>query len=169
MLLVEGDSMKTRFSVFALLWLSVAGVSAAQAAAPVASAATAEQFLRGLYAKYIPHGKPTPFVYPDAKGIVDPAMLALLKRDRDKSDAEVGAMDSDPVCRCQDWNALKITSLHVTMSGGDAAVADVSISDDGHVETVHFALVWLNGGWRIHDIGTKDEPSLVAYLRNYKY
>jgi len=37
------------------------------------------------------------------------------------------------------------------------------------VEKIHFSLVWLNGGWRIHDIGTKEERSLVAYLRNYKY
>jgi Protein of unknown function (DUF3828) len=160
--------MKRHFSVFAALCLSIATVSAVLAA-PVASAATAEQFLRGLYAKYTPNGKPTPFVYPDAKGIADSAMLALLKGDRDKSKGEVGAMDSDPICRCQDWNALKVISLHATTSGGAAAVADVAILDDGHVEKIHFALVWLNGGWRIHDIGTKDEPSLVAYLRNYKY
>ena len=128
--------MKRHFSIFAVLCLSIAGV--AQAAAPVASAASAEQFLRGLYAKYTRNGKPTPFVYPDAKGIVDPAMLALLKNDQDKSDAEVGAMDSDPVCRCQDWNALKVIAFHATMSGSDAAVADVSISDDGHVEKIHF-------------------------------
>ena len=160
--------MKRHFSVFAALCLSIAGVSAAQAA-PVASAATVEQFLRGLYAKYTANGKPTPFVYPDAKGIVDPAMLALLKNDQDKSKGEVGAMDTDPICRCQDWNALKVTSLHVAISGGNAASADVSISDDGHVEKIHFALVWLTGGWHIHDIGTKDEPSLVAYLREYKY
>ena len=161
--------MKTRFSIFALLCLSFAGFSAAQAAAPVASVATAEQFLRGLYAKYTPNGKPTPFVYPDAKGIVDPAMLALLEHDQDKSKGEVGAMDSDPVCRCQDWTSLKVASLHVTMQGSSAATADVSISDSGEVQKINFSLVWMKDGWRIHDIGTKDEPSLAAYLRNYKY
>jgi hypothetical protein len=161
--------MKTHLLAFALLCLSAAGPFCTRAAPPVASAASAEQFLRGLYARYTPNGKPTPFAYPDAKGIADPAMLALLKGDQDKSNGEVGAMDSDPVCRCQDWNALKVTSLHATISSSHAAAADVSISDDGHIEKIHFALVWLTGGWRIHDIGTKDEPSLVAYLRNYKY
>jgi hypothetical protein len=29
------------------------------------------------------------------------------------------------------------------VSGSDAASADVAISDDGHVEKIHFALVWL--------------------------
>lgn len=159
--------MKRQISIFAVLCLSIAGV--AQAAAPVASAASAEQFLRGLYAKYTRNGKPTPFVYPDARTIADPAMMALLKNDQDKSNGEVGAMDSDPVCRCQDWTSLKVTSLHVTMQGTSAATADVATSDSGDVQKIHFSLVWTKDGWRIHDIGTKDEPSLVAYLRNYKY
>jgi len=156
--------MMTRIIVSALLCLfAVTPVTADP------SAASAEQFLRGLYAQYKPHGKPVAFVYPDAKGMVDPAMLAMLKHDKDASKGEVGAMDSDPICRCQDWTAIKVVSVHVTMSGKDAAAADLAFSDDGQVEKVHFALVWTSGGWRIHDIGAKDEPSLAGYLRNYKY
>jgi len=143
------------------------GLSAAMAAEP--NAASAEQFLRGLYAKYTHNGKPTPFVYPDARTIADANMMALLKHDRDKSNGEVGAMDSDPVCRCQDWEAIKVTALKVSMQGANAASADVTISDIGDVQKIHYSLVWTNDGWRIHDIGAKDEPSLIAYLRNYKY
>ncbi len=143
------------------------GLSAVTAAEP--NAASAEQFLRGLYAKYTHNGKPTPFVYPDARTIADADMMALLKHDRDKSNGEVGAMDSDPVCRCQDWEAIKVTALHVTMQGANAASADVTISDIGDVQKIHFSLVWSKDGWRVHDIGAKGEPSLIAYLRNYKY
>ena len=144
-------------------------MSSAQAAAPAPSAASAEQFLRGLYAKYTTNGKPTPFVYPDAKNIVDAQMLALLKHDQDKSQGEVGAMDGDPVCNCQDWDGLKITSLRTAVQGNNAATADVAFTNAGSSEKIHFALVWANGSWRIHDIGTKDQPSLVAYLKTYKY
>jgi Protein of unknown function (DUF3828) len=144
-----------------------AGVSAAQAAEP--TAASAEQFVRGLYANYTHNGKPTPFVYPDAKSIADPNMMALLKRDRDKSNGEVGAMDSDPICRCQDWEAIKVTSVHVTMEGASAANADVTMSDMGDVQKIHYSLAWTKDGWRIHDIGAKDEPSLLSYLKTYKY
>jgi len=143
------------------------GLSAAMAGEP--NAASAEQFLRGLYAKYTHNGKPTPFVYPDARSIADANMMALLKHDRDKSNGEVGAMDSDPVCRCQDWEAIKVTALQVAMQGTNAASADVTISDIGDVQKIHYSLVWTKDGWRIHDIGAKDEPSLIAYLRNYKY
>jgi hypothetical protein len=151
----------------AVACLTLAGASAAQAAEP--TAASAELFLRGLYAKYVPNGKPTPFIYPDARTIADSGMMALLKQDQDKSKGEVGAMDGDPICQCQDWEVLKVTSLHVTMQGANAASADVAISDSGEVQKIHYALVWVKGGWRIHDIGTKDEPSLVTYLKTYKY
>ena len=149
------------------LALILAGISAAQAVDP--TAASAEQFLRGLYAKYTHNGKPTPFVYPDAKTIADADMMALLKHDRDKSNGEVGAMDSDPICRCQDWEAIKVKSLTVTMQSASAANADVTISDLGDVQKIHYALIWTKDGWRIHDIGAKDEPSLVTYLKTYKY
>jgi hypothetical protein len=155
--------MKLSFAAAALLLL------AATPSFADPTPASAEQFLRGLYANYKPHGKPVSFVYPDAKGIVDPAMLALLKHDKVKSKGEVGAMDSDPVCNCQDWGTLKVTSLKVTMSGAGAASADVTFKDLDDVQTMRFSLVYLDGGWRIHDISTKDTPSLVAYLRDYKY
>src|SRR5437868_14915519 len=149
-----------RKPVFTLAMLLVSGLSAAAAGEP--NAASAEQFLRGLYAKYTHNGKPTPFVYPDARTIADADIMALLKRDHDRSNGEVGAMDSDPVCRCQDWEAIKVTAVHVTMQGANAASADVTFSDMGDVQKIHYALVWTKDGWRIHDIGAKDEPSLVA-------
>ncbi|HEX4860228.1 MAG TPA: DUF3828 domain-containing protein [Rhizomicrobium sp.] len=155
--------MKIRFAVPALLLLAVTPSSAAP------PTVTPEQFLRGLYAKYVPHGKPVAFVYPDAKNIVDPAMLKLLKHDRDMSKGEVGAMDGDPICNCQDWGTLKVTTLKVTMSGDSAASADVTFKDLGDVQNMRFSLVVVDGDWRIHDISTKDTPSLAAYLRDYKY
>jgi len=156
-----------RKAAFILATFLVWGLSAAMAGEP--NAASAEQFLRGLYAKYTHNGKPTPFVYPDARTIADANMMALLKRDRDKANGEVGAMDSDPVCRCQDWEAIKVTALQVAIQGANAASADVTFSDMGDVQKVHYSLAWTKDGWRIHDIGTRDEPSLIAYLRNYKY
>ncbi len=156
--------MMTRILVSALLCLFA--VTPSWAAAPAVSP---EQFLRGLFAKYKPHGKPVAFDYPDAKSIVDPAMLKLLKHDRDMSKGEVGAMDSDPICSCQDYDAIKVMSLKVTMSGDSAASADVTFKNFGDVQNARFSLVAVDGGWRIHDISTKDTPSLAGYLRSYKY
>ena len=38
-----------------------------------------------------------------------------------------------------------------------------------HKGEVRFRLVRTSGGWHIHDIGDKDTPSLMGYLRSYKY
>src|SRR6202789_2715048 len=130
--------MKLRFAVSALLLL------AATPSFADPTPASAEQFLRGLYANYKPHGKSVSFVYPDAKTIVDPAMLKLLKHDQTMSRGEVGAMDSDPVCNCQDWGTLKVTSLKVTMSGASAASADVTFKNLDDVQNMRFSLVYLD-------------------------
>ena len=160
--------MKIRFIAFALLGLTVAGILFVNAATPTASAASAEQFLRGLYAAY-GRNNPTPFIYPEAKNIVDTAMFALLEIDHSKAKGEIGALDFDPVCRCQGWDALKVISLQATMQSNNTASADVLFTNTGSDQKVHFSLVWMHGSWRIHDIGTDDQPSLVAYLRDYKY
>jgi len=155
--------MKIGFAILALLLLAAAPSFAAP------PSMSPEQFLRGLYAAYKPHGKPVAFDYPDAKSIVDPAMLKLLKHDHDMSKGEVGAIDSDPICNCQDYGTIKVMSLKVTMSGAGAASADVTFKVFSDVQNARFSLVVVDGAWRIHDISTKDTPSLAAYLRDYKY
>ena len=88
-----------------------------------------------------PNGKPTPH-YPAPRGSWIPRCSPCSSATKTKSDAEVGAMDSDPVCRCRTGTCSRLRrTRHV--SGSDAASADVAISDDGHVEKIHFALVWL--------------------------
>jgi uncharacterized protein DUF3828 len=129
-----------------------------------------EQFVRALYAQYVPGGKPTAFDYPVAKRIVDSEMLAALRRDRDLTPkGDEGAMDSDPVCQCQDWGTLKILSLKIKAVDKDRSSATVVFSDLNDRQTVRLDLVRAKGLWKIHDIGTKSSPSLLTYLRTYKY
>lgn len=145
-------------------------MSAAGAAPAQSPAQSPEQFVRALYAQYVPGGKPTAFDYPEAARIVDSEMLALLRRDRDSTPkGDEGAIDSDPVCQCQDWGSLKIRSLQIKAADKDRSSATVAFSNlDGH-ETVRLDLVRADGRWKIHDIGTAISPSLLAYLRSYKY
>jgi hypothetical protein len=138
-----------------------------------APADTPEQFLAQLYSQYAPGKKPIAFVFPDAAPIADASMLALLRRDRDKSKGEVGALDSDPICNCQDWERLELVSVHIVSQTSDRAVANVifrdSMAGGRERQTARFELVRVKGAWKIHDIGTKDTPSLQTMLRTYKY
>jgi hypothetical protein len=134
---------------------------------------TAEAFVRGLYARYTPHGHPVAFSYPDAKSIVDAPMLQWLHRDQLKANGEVGALDFDPVCQCQDWEHLRVDSVQSISRGPGTATVEASLEDgsgkDRWHQTVRFDLVLVGGGWKIHDIHAHDLPSLIGLFRDAKY
>jgi hypothetical protein len=98
-------------------------------------------FLERLYSGYTPKGKGNDFAYPEARAIVDAPLLALLHRDQIGSKGEVDAMDSDPVCQCQDRESLKVLCMHTQV----------------------------DGAWKIQDLSWHGKPGLQAYLRDYKY
>jgi hypothetical protein len=159
------DSARLAMVTLCILALPAAGI-AAQTDSP-------ENFLRHLYAQYAPGKNPVAFDYPDAAPLVDASLLALLHRDQEAAKGEVGAIDYDPVCQCQDWEALKIVSLRVTPSGADHATGTVTFDNGtGRAKwraTVRFDLVRVAGAWKIHDIGSKDAASLQGLLRAAKY
>lgn len=155
--------VNARICLLALVAVSI-GISAAAAAEE-----TPRAFLERLYAAYGPHGKGNNFSYPQARAIVDASLLALLKHDQVMSKGEVGALDGDPVCQCQDWGAFKVLSIRSEATAPDHATGDVAFSNTGQKQSVHYDLVLVNGGWKIHDLSSKDTPSLQGYLRNYKY
>jgi len=134
---------------------------------------SAETFVRGLYVKYTPNGHPVAFSYPDAKPIVDAPMLQWLHQDQVKANGEVGALDFDPVCQCQDWEHLKVDSVQSISGGPGSATVEVRFEDgsgkDPWRQTVRFDLVQVGGAWKIHDIHSHDLPSLIALFRDAKY
>jgi hypothetical protein len=159
------DSARLAMAMLSILMLPCAGI-AAQTDSP-------ENFLRHLYAQYAPGKKPIAFDYPDAASIVDASLLALLRHDQEAAKGEVGALDSDPVCQCQDWEALKIVALSVQPAGANHTTASVTFDNGtGHEkwsQTVRFDLVRVGAAWKIHDIGSKDAASLQGLLRAAKY
>jgi hypothetical protein len=160
------SKMRTTCLIIYLIQIIVlAGVTRVSAAVDSPRA-----FLERLYSAYAPKGKGNDFSYPQARAIVDASLLALLHRDQIKSKGEVGAMDSDPICQCQDWESLKVLSMQTQTFGAARASGDVTfMPDPKDTEKVHFDLVRENGAWKIHDISSRDAPSLQAYLRDYKY
>lgn len=128
-------------------------------------------FLQRLYAAYATGGKGNDFAYPEARAIVDDSLLSLLRRDRMMSKGEVGALDGDPICQCQDWERFKVLSMQVEMNGANRARGDVTFTTapKSAAEAVHFDLVRENGTWKIHDLSWRGTPSFQAYLRDYHY
>ena len=139
--------------------------------APLVQAQTvpqAETFVRQLYSQYehpsIPGG---PNIFGKmATSVFSRGLLAVMeKADRATPKGEVGKLDGDPVCDCQDSDGIKLKELHVTPTGTGKATAVASLLfPTPETREIRLYLLWTPRGWRIDDTGTKDTPSLRKYL-----
>jgi hypothetical protein len=144
-----------RFAVVALI-----------AAVPVtgrARAETPEGFLHRLYAPYEKGHAPNP-TGRIAASIFAPPLLALIRRDEALAHGEVGSLDYDPICSCQDYGRLKSLTITAAAPVNDSVKATVSFRSFNDTVTVNYDLARIGGSWRIADIATKETPSLRDLL-----
>ena len=127
---------------------------------------TARVFLDQIYAQYIGPGKGPQSLGKDAPELFAPELLALIREDQRNSQGEVGLLDHDPICSCQDFENLKVTKIKVTALGSNRAKAKVDFVNGGKKVEVGFLLIRKAGQWRILDIQESDVPSLKSYLKN---
>jgi hypothetical protein len=149
----------------------------ANAAAPPVSAAPAptdaadvKAFLDGLYAHYKTSSNSTfqPF---DANSgdVLDTDTIALMKADEKALNGDLGDIDGDWLCDCQDYQSITAT---VTVQSATPTTAKASAvfhdTMDAGSPPKHdtFDLVKTSAGWRIHDMGTADQPSLRKVLQD---
>lgn len=163
-----------RFQSSALVALTVLGLSvaacdrgaaetaktdvAATAPAQGQDAAGAEAFVRTLFA-----------AYSDTPGSTGPenqwstGTQALLDADGEAAQG-VGYLGADPICDCQDWEKLRVTSLAVTPTGADSADAAVAFTMGDGAKTTNetLKLVREGGTWKVDDIVYGEGHSLAG-------
>ena len=94
-----------------------------------------------------------------------PKLVAAIADDARLAGGEVGYLDGDPICQCQDPAGLHATVRQVTQQGRDGARVRVSIGFPGEKpRPATFTLVRTKAGWRIADVSSSDEPSLLRAL-----
>ena len=96
----------------------------------------------------------------NASQVFDPGMIAAFREDTRLAHGEVGFVDSDPICQCQDDSGMKATVASATMTAPNAAdvVVNLEYPNDKPVAlTLH--LVPVNGAWRIYDLSAGDVKS----------
>ena len=125
----------------------------------------AESFLRSIYATYTAKGHPADLSGPKAETILEPSLAALLRTDQKLADGEVAALESDPICNCQDFDIHGAT-VAATADGAGKAKATASFKNFGKTYKVEFDLVASGTGWRIFDIHEQDMPSLRKLLED---
>ena len=156
-----------------LMAFTVAAIALALAAGSPASAADlagARAFVAQLYSHY---GDPAKAVFDptgaDAKTVFDPSMVALFhKNARLTPKGDIGAIDGDPICDCQDDGGMRSRIVAARMVAADTATAEVelvfALAKPPEVRRLTLTLVTIHGQWRIYDIHSKETPSFRAYL-----
>ena len=130
---------------------------------------SAKAFLDGLYAHYKSSSSGATWAPMDGnvREVFDADTVLLLAADTKALKGDLGEIDGDWLCDCQDWGSIAAT-VTVTEASANAAKAvavfhDTQVTDD-HPRRDTFDLVKTPAGWRIHDMGTAQDPSLRAVL-----
>jgi hypothetical protein len=132
---------------------------AAAAAAAQPQAETPRSFMERLYAAYRDTDF-SPFEHPER--VFAPRLLAAINEDSRLNQGEVGYLDGDPICQCQDATGLQTTITRVRLQGRDKATVNVSIGLTGYKpRPATFSLIRTRAGWRIADVSSPDEPSML--------
>jgi Protein of unknown function (DUF3828) len=90
---------------------------------------------------------------------------AAIKEDERLAHGEVGFLDGDPLCNCQDTSGMHSHVLSINRAGS-RATAHVLVTWQGSSDRrdVRLDLVQTGKGWRIADVGTSEELSLLKDL-----
>jgi hypothetical protein len=125
----------------------------------------AESFLKGIYANYKAKGAGVDLTGPKAETVVTPDFANLLRLDQQAVNGEVGVIEADPICSCQDFDIRAVT-LSIQPDGSGRAKATAGFKNLGHSTQISFDLATIGGQWRIDDIHDKDIPSLRKALQD---
>ena len=124
----------------------------------------ARAFTLGLYRAY-EHGEPD-YLGKQARQVFSPALLSLMRREAAATPkGDVGALDGDPICDCQDPGGLADAQVHAVQVGPGRVRADVHFRIGREPQSVTLDLVAVHGRWRVNDVHTHDMKSLVGLLR----
>ena len=114
--------------------------------------------MRGIYAAYSSNGNGLE----DPQSVLTPATYQKMMA---AGGLEADVFDSDPVCQCQDWDNIKITSIKITPSGNNVSNAEVRFRDvGGPARIVQYRLRFNGTNWRVEDMSLLGGGMLLASL-----
>ena len=123
---------------------------------------TPRRFLDRVYAGYEQRDF-SPCVHPDR--YFAPALVAAIQEDSRLARGEVGYLDGDPLCQCQDASGLHAKIVRVSVTSPGHAKADVMLDyPDNTPAHIGLTLIRTGVGWRIADVSAGDTPSLIRAI-----
>jgi hypothetical protein len=90
-----------------------------------------------------------------------PTLRRAIKRDT--AERSVGVLDYDPFCQCQDHSAVQVRLVSIDAQGSKGTVWLESGIEERQTR-VKLILEKIGREWKVGDVSTADEPSLVVAL-----
>lgn len=120
-------------------------------------------FVERLYASYRHNSEFSPLDEPER--IFAPPLLSAIRADQRLARGEVGFLDGDPLCDCQDTHGMRvrIEAFSANRMRANARLV-VRFAGTHDRRDISLKLVRTVTGWRIADVGTRSEPSLLRGL-----
>jgi len=150
--------------------LTVAAALLAGPAYAALDAAGAKAFLESIYTRYQGAASDTfdPLSDTTAPTLFEASTARLiLEGSKVNEEEEVGPLDFDPICTCQDPDGVR-ADVTAQMTGPATATATAIVYFPNQPQStrreVRFDLVGVNGRWRIRDLHEQDLPSLRALM-----
>lgn len=135
----------------------------AMASASTDDITSARAFLTHLYAGYHPDAG-LDAILPDEQ-IYAPALLAAMQANSEAYSGEVGYLDGDPLCDCQDVTQdLRNLDVAIESLGDGRLRATLALEDLQHPLDLRLTLQRHGTSWRVADVATLTDPSLLRSL-----
>jgi hypothetical protein len=159
--------MRTFFHSLIVFLCLLPAIAGAESSAT--DAASVRAFFESIYRHYGKNGKGIDPLGTAGAKVFDSSFRALLRADaRAAGPGEVGVVDSDLLCACQDWDNVRDLSVALRPGGPSITIADVSFAlgtGTNARRKIEFALVRVHGDWRIHNVIDRTDPAQPFDLR----
>lgn len=135
-------------------------VALALLASPAAAAETAEAFVSRIYDEFTSVNGP----YLGIEEVYSQRVVKLIEADNDAARGEVGYLDFNPLCQCQDAkNFMASYDVKVT---GSTALAAVKYSNMMKPSQLTLKLVKEKGEWRVDDVVSRGKSMQQGLRRS---
>jgi hypothetical protein len=156
--------MHVRFAIVLLAAAFPGSYSTTNAQGPE----SARQFLSNVYQHYGKNGHGVNLTGKSGRKVFASSLRSLARQDISVNGShQVGVLDGDPVCACQDWDAIHDLSIDLQPVDANHSRAHVSFSLSAGKDrrNLDFELVRERGTWRIWNIVDHSDPKAAFDLR----
>jgi hypothetical protein len=160
-----------RCKIFATVFL-IASVIFPASSLPAQDVDSVRRFIESTYRAYDRGGPGVDFTGTHAHRVFSSSLIDLVREDlKGIGDGEVGVLDYDPVCGCQDWDGIFNLKMKIRpLKGSDRVEASVSfaVMKKATARDYRFIILTLSrerGNWRIYDVVDRSDPETPFALR----